>query len=153
MGENYFVPATREIEIGEGIVYRPIRSWHSGVYAGEQLSSVGGDSSGCVRTVEGSNKKRCDPPHSYTHRIYWKAGSNPNPREKGSFTISAFLSYPSGMSSYDRYHWEISPGRCEDDCIERFDTEEEMEAAVREIFRAHANPCADVPSRRCEPVR
>jgi|SRR5882724_6566956 len=122
-----FIPATREIEIGEGVVYRPIRSWHSNVPAGE----------------------RCEnwPPRTYTHRIYWKKGTDPNATASKVFTVSAFLSYPKGMSIVDHYHWEICPSRDDCDVIERFDAEDAMEDAVRELFRAHANSCAELKSR------
>src|SRR5882724_6683159 len=104
-----FIPATREIEIGEGVVYRPIRSWHSGVLAGErsEIDHGGGETAGRPWSLQ---------LYTYTHRIYWKKGTD------SIFTVSAFLSYPKGMSIVDYYHWEICPGR--DDCVERFDTEE-----------------------------
>lgn len=116
-----FIPATMEREIASGIVFRPCRIWHSGIYAGEGLYSVNGDGSGCLR----KDTHLCNPPLTVTHRLYWHK-TNPNK------TISAFLSYPNGMGCMDGYFWEIYPA--EDGGIERFDKEEEMEVAIIKLL-------------------
>jgi hypothetical protein len=113
-----FVPATREISIGRGVLYRPVRSWHSGTYAGERLESVGGDRSGCIVGELGGGLKVTTPPRTVTHRVYWNA-SDPEDR------ISAFLSYPDGMSGVSEYHWEAMA-----DDVERFVKEEELESWI-----------------------
>lgn len=43
-----FIPTTREVCIGAGVVYRPLRSWHANIPAGEGVSSIRGDGSGCL---------------------------------------------------------------------------------------------------------
>lgn len=35
--ESEFLPCTRNVDVGDGVMYRPIRSWHGGTFAGEQL--------------------------------------------------------------------------------------------------------------------
>lgn len=105
-----FIPCTREISIADDIHYRPIRSWHTGVYAGEKLESVGGDSSGCMRRVMFNNREwegTIDVPLTYTHRVYW------NTKDE-SKSISAFLSYPNAMGCPKEYFWEIYGHGCED---------------------------------------
>ena len=128
-----FVPATREIEIGAGIVYRPVRSWHSGVYAGERLEIVGSDKSGCLIGRHGS-LSTCLPPKSYTHRIYWRRGGDPSKH------ISAFLSYPGGMVTTDRYVWEMAVRGFADGEIYRFTDETEMEGRIRGLFLGGDHP-------------
>lgn len=120
-----FIPCTREIEIGGDVVYRPIRSWSSGTFAGEGLFVHEGDYSGCLFMVD--ERIVSDPPRTVMYRIYWK-------RSDPVDTVSAFLSYPRGMGSSETYFWEIrrvwrggSP--------QRFDSEEAMEAAVREELK------------------
>lgn len=116
--EEVFVPATRAISIGNGVVYRPIRSWHSGVYAGERRTIVSGDASGCIMQHP-SGLDVTMVPRSYTHRLYWNVADP-------SKTISAFLSYPDAMGySHGTYFWEVYLGE-----VERFLTEEECEAAI-----------------------
>lgn len=124
---DVFIPCTREIDIGDGVRYRPIRSWHSGTYAGEHLESVGGDSSGCVtkdpRDIRSFDK--CYAPSTVTHRLYWHI-------DAPEHTVSAFLSYPKGMGSIDAYFWEATTG---EDGPERFGDEAEMEARIRAAIR------------------
>lgn len=79
MTDKKFIPATMEREIHKDIVFRPIRSWHRGAYAGEQLKIVNGDRSGCVNEAG-----YCHAPLTVTHRLYWNK-SNPDK------SISAFL--------------------------------------------------------------
>ncbi len=114
-----FIPATRAVSIGHGIVYRPIRSWHSGVLAGERYDpKPREDRSGCiVGQLRGLDVTQ--PPRTVTHRIYWSP-------DRPKRWISAFLSYPNGMSCVDHYHWEVLI----DGEVERFSTEEECEAAI-----------------------
>ncbi len=118
--EARFVPATRAISIGGGVVYRPLRSWHTGVYAGERRTIVGGDRSGCLYE-DVARAGLTTSPKSYTHRVYW------NPDFPGA-TISAFLSYPHGMGVCDGYFWEAMIDR--EEGPSRFDSEEGCEAAI-----------------------
>lgn len=114
-----FVPGTRVIDVGRGVVYRPLRSWHSGVFAGERLvREPGEDKSGCIIGKLGALDV-CMPPYSYTHRLYW----NVNDPEK---YVSCFLSYPNGMGPIPTYFWEVMLND-----VERFDSEEEAEEAIR----------------------
>jgi hypothetical protein len=120
-----FLPCTREVEVGRGVVYRPIRSWHVGTYAGERLHVVGGDRSGCIdeirSAVGGLLREVCSPPSSAIHRVYWN-------RSQPDRTISALLSYPHGMSSLPEYFWEAYLGK-----VERWtgdSAESEMEARI-----------------------
>lgn len=113
-----FIPGTMERKISEKVVFRPIRSWHNGTYAGERLRKVGNDGSGCM-DVDG----RCRIPLTVTHRIYWNTLTN--------VQLSAFLSYPDAMGYFDGgYFWEI----CAESGIVRFTNEEEMERAIVEIL-------------------
>lgn len=108
--ESLFLPCTRNVEIGDGIVYRPIRSWHAGTFAGEQRVQIIGD------------RRMTSPPYSAIHRLYWRIQA---PKR----CVSAFLSYPNGLGAMPTYFWEISIGDCE-----RFTgvrAEEEMEAAIK----------------------
>ena len=122
--DSRFVPATRAISIGGGVIYRPLRSWHTGVYAGERLTVVDGDRSGCLYEDE-PRKGLTTSPKSYTHRIYW------NP-DVPAVTVSAFLSYPHGMGVCDGYFWEAMLNR--EGGPDRFGSEEECEAAIRELL-------------------
>ena len=92
-----FVPCTREIEIAPNIVYRPVRIWHTGVFAGENIASVGGDRSGCVGNIDGIPMTHV--PSTVTHRVYWN-------RSRPDICVSAFLSYPGAMGAVDEYFWE-----------------------------------------------
>lgn len=123
MSKYSFIPMTMEREVAPDIVFRPIRSWHSGVYAGERLSQVNGDGSGCVK-ADG----KCYPPQTVTHRIYWNKKTNKS--------ISCFLSYPSAMGCVETYFWEIYP--YEND-VGRFFDEAEMEAVVIDLLKEPAN--------------
>ena len=124
--EDRFIPLTMERDIGRGVVFRPIRSWHSLTYAGERLETMPGtkDRSGCMRP-DGGVTPTCSIPYSVTHRLYWNK-KNPD------VTISVFLSYPSGMGACDRYFWEVY-GKGIEDC-ERFFSETEMEQKILEVL-------------------
>ncbi len=126
MTYDNFIPCTREREIAPDIVYRPVRSWHSDTYAGEQLTKNPGgeDRSGCMFEEKFRGLRVCAIPLTVTHRLYWH---KQNPNE----FVSAFLSYPDAMgyAGPGQYFWEAYIG--ED--VERFlgpDAEEEMEDAV-----------------------
>jgi hypothetical protein len=127
--DERFIPCTREISIGDGVVYRPIRAWHSNTYAGEGTETQPhGDRSGCVRyeTTPYGREGRCSPPKTVTARMYWNVA---NPKD----TVSAFLSYPDGMGCCSEYFWEALGTRADGD-IERWtgdDAEAQMEEAVR----------------------
>lgn len=127
-----FIPCTMERSIGNGVWFRPIKSWHSGTYAGERLYTIPEtqDGSGCLLSWTDHSRQICSPPYSVTHRLYW------HEREKGK-AVSAFLSYPNGLGAYDKYFWEIYPSAEGD--IMRFygeKAEEEMEEEIRKFFRA-----------------
>ncbi|HEY5339895.1 MAG TPA: hypothetical protein VIK27_02620, partial [Candidatus Aquilonibacter sp.] len=92
-----FLPTTREVSIGRGVVYRPVRFWTQATYAGEGIASVRGDSSGCAREVNGL--PMCSAPSVAIHRAYWNVA-------KPSQSVSAFLSYPGAMGACDEYFWE-----------------------------------------------
>ncbi len=130
--QQTFIPCTLTRSIGNGVVFRPIKSWHSATFAGEGLLKIpeSDDGSGCVRpSTEGSYQKLCPIPLTVTHRLYWHE-SNPDK------TISAFLSYPEAMGYYGdkEYFWEIY-GTGDD--IERFGGEQaeaEMEVVICKFF-------------------
>lgn len=115
-----FIPCTRDIVIDRGVRYRPVRSWHSGVLAGERLRTERGDSSGCVRE-DSRGSLVTSPPYTVTHRLYWHPA---NPNEY----VSAFLSYPNGMGCCDQYFWENNIGDCERFTGET--AEEDCEASI-----------------------
>ena len=132
--EERFIPTTMERHITKSIVFRPIRSWHSHTYAGENLESVNGDGSGCLKkdlitkqgiTFDGTISR----PYTVTHRLYWNV-KNPNE------TISAFLSYPDAMGcSGGEYFWEIHPYKND---IKRFfgkDAEKNMEQTIKRLLQ------------------
>jgi hypothetical protein len=126
--KDWFIPCTREIAIGDDVVYRPTRMWHSGTFAGERLTSVHGDGSGCCRLVRDAYGERatCDPPKSVVTRLYWNV-------KKPDDGVSAFLSYPNGLTILDEYAWEVLGTRSDGD-IERWtgpDAEQQMEDAIR----------------------
>jgi hypothetical protein len=128
MGKQSFIPCTMARSIGDGIFFRPIKSWHSATYAGEKLTKIPGsnDGSGCMREERLGGLEVCSPPYTVTHRLYWHE-SDPNK------TISAFLSYPDAMGfSGERYFWEAY-GVENDDTSRYFgeDAEAEMEAAIK----------------------
>ena len=130
---NYF-PCTKSIDIGYGISYRPHKHWAMNVYAGEKLFSHMGDASGCLIAIaaDGTPLSKNDPcayisatcsrPLVVIQRIY----------TKGDKQVSAVLSYPDGLSHQDSYFWEIYPTL--DGDIDRFNSEEVMEDAIRAIL-------------------
>lgn len=121
-----FIPCTREITIGDDVVYRPTRMWHSGTFAGEghrHIPSTTGnrDRSGCL-----NDEGMCSPPKSVTTRLYWNVN-------RPDDSVSAILSYPGGMGLVDEYFWEALGTRADGD-IERWtgpDAEKHMEDAIR----------------------
>jgi hypothetical protein len=131
-GDQY-IPCTREISIGRNVVYRPLRRWSAGTYAGEGIGSIQGDRSGCVHVESG--RRLCSPPNVVTHRRYWNTRAP-------DIGVSAFLSYPHGMGAVDDYFWEIYGGgepedphdrNPEDNDILRFmgpSAESDMEARI-----------------------
>lgn len=114
-----FIPATMSRPIGNGVFFRPIRSWHSGTYAGENLEHI----------PDCTDRSGCLPPLTVTHRLYWHELQPDN-------TISAFLSYPNGMGAADEYFWEAFGPSPEGDITRYFgeNAEEELEAAVKAHF-------------------
>ena len=128
-----FIPGTSERAISWNrarqpvIVFRPIRTWFSNTYAGEGLSSVRGDRSGCL-----DSEGRCHAPYVVTHRVYWHKVTNAR--------LSAFLSYPgamgyfgsSGANDKGTYFWELYPDNGD---VSRWSTEDELEARVRQLLR------------------
>lgn len=127
-----FIPATMSRAIGDGVFFRPIRSWHSGTYAGEKLEHMpqSTDRSGClVDEYLGGVVRLCCPSLSVTHRLYW----HENQPDK---TISAFLSYPNGMGAANEYFWEAL-GLDPDGDITRYfgkNAETELEVVVKAHF-------------------
>lgn len=123
MSAHGFIPCTMARQIGDtGVFFRPVKSWHSGTYAGERLYELpdSGDRSGCLRP-----DGRADPPYTVTHRMYWHERA---PEHK----VSAFLSYPNGMGAMDDYFWECN-GVDPNGDVTRFtgdDAESEMETAI-----------------------
>jgi len=140
-----FIPATREIEIAPDIVYRPIRSWHSAMYAGERMTEVPGsaDRSGCM-FYDSRGLRVCVIPFTVTHRVYWHR-ANPDR------IVSAYLSYPDAMGYHEGgYFWETNAD-AED--VVRFsgdNAEAEMEVLISDYLSditADAIPLAS-PVRR-----
>lgn len=135
MAQRNFIPCTMARSIGEGVFFRPIRSWHSGTYAGEGLFKIPNstDGSGCLREETARYPGSAvgtltSAPLTVTHRLYWHT------REPHR-TLSAFLSYPNAMGAYEDYFWETYWPDCKD--IERFigeDAEERMEDVIRSFF-------------------
>jgi len=126
--KDRFIPCTMERMIAPNIFWRPIRSWHSNTYAGEQmLNTPSGDRSGCAKEIHGSHLLHCYIPYTATHRIYWNNETDE--------TISAFLSYPNGMGACDEYFWEA----LFEDTERWFDenAEIEMEEAIIERLTRH----------------
>lgn len=132
-----FIPCTREITIGGGVWYRPLRSWHSNTYAGEGLTSVRGDGSGCLHEGRGAMPVASQP-STVTHRLYWHERN----RER---TISVFLSYPNRMGYSDgEYFWEAYGTGIEARWFGE-NAETEMEAAVLAVLNGMplCSRCAD----------
>lgn len=125
--EREFIPCTMARSIGSGIFFRPVKSWHSGVYSGEKLEHIPGseDRSGCARKI--GYGWECSVPLTVTHRVYWH-------EHDPSKTVSAFLSYPNAMGVSDEYFWETY-GIGDD--VERWfgdNAEQEMENTISEHF-------------------
>lgn len=123
-----FAPATRAIHVGEGVFYRPIRSWSTNVFAGEGLEIVGEDRSGCAYPEKPGMPRTCSLPKTYTHRLYWHEA-------EPAYTVSAFLSYPGAMgyTGTSEYFWEANLNDCE-----RFagpKAEERLERTILTFFR------------------
>lgn len=130
--EEDFVPGTRRVVIDADadVGYRPLRSWHAGVYAGETAvrdpAVVPVDRSGfCVEVLHhGQRVRMAYPPRTVVHRLYWKGDDFKN-------AVSCFLSYPNGMGARSSYFWEADIGSD----VSRFDTEDEAERAILAHFR------------------
>lgn len=134
--EGNFIPATMARAIGTGVFFRPMRSWHSGTYAGERLYKMpeSNDRSGCLFEEKAHDFDICSPPLTVTHRNYW------HERDAGK-TLSAFLSYPGGMGADQEYFWEVYWRQRELD-IERFywpEAEAEMEVKIRKFLMENAD--------------
>lgn len=132
VSKDRFIPGTMARPIGDGVFFRPVRSWHSATYAGEKLTHMPGgtDRSGCMREAEFMGQQVCGVPLTVTHRLYWHER---NPEK----TISAFLSYPDGMDCCSEYFWEAlgvdEEGREYED-VTRWtgdDAEDKMETAIK----------------------
>lgn len=140
-----FIPCTREIEIGRSVVYRPVRMWHSGTYAGEGFTSVRGDGSGCLkRGAEATHDHHIAPrPSSVVTRLYWN-------RNKPARKISALLSYPGGMGCVDEYFWEATI-ESDTDGITRW-TGDNAEAEMEEAIRQEIGDGVARSDVQCEPT-
>lgn len=100
--KELWIPTTKKVSVTEKVVYRPIRSWHSGTFAGEGLYKIPGtnDGSGCLWKEKFKGiLPVTSPPCSVTHRLYWHID---NPRKR----FSAFLSYPQALGAANEYFWE-----------------------------------------------
>jgi hypothetical protein len=122
-----FIPCTISRAIGDGIFFRPIRSWHSATFAGEKLTKMPGpdDRSGCMWEERFHGLQVCCIPYTVTHRLYWH-------ESKPDKTISAFLSYPDAMGFSGGYFWEAYGVEADD--VSRYfgdGAEAEMEAAIK----------------------
>ena len=127
-----FIPTTKETSIGKNIVWRPVKSWHSGTHAGEKLTVMPGqdpktgDKSGCMRELDGL--PMCSIPYTVTHRIYWNTITKKE--------VSTFLSYPDAMGYSDgKYFWELLNPDIGD--TERFfgnDAQEKMEERIKKLI-------------------
>lgn len=124
--EDRFMPCTSPRAVGDGIFFRPVRSWHSNTYAGERVTQRYGDGSGCMWPENFKGLPVCGVPLTVTHRLYWHESAPDN-------SISAFLSYPNAMGYSDgEYFWEAHP--MEDGQEARYfgdRAEDEMEAAIK----------------------
>jgi hypothetical protein len=123
--DTRFIPGTMEREIAPDIVFRPVRSWHGGTYAGEGLTEVKGDRSGCLLYKDGMDMT--SRPLSVTHRIYWN-------RKNPKITISAILSYPDGICSGNVYVWETLGTSSSGIATEHFMNEKEMEDKIIKVL-------------------
>ena len=126
LSEERWMPCTMARAIGDGVFFRPVRSWHSNTYAGEKITRVRGDGSGCMFEDKFKGLSVCGVPYTVTHRLYWHENAPDN-------SISAFLSYPDAMGCSDgEYFWEAHP--MDEGQEARYfgaDAETEMEAAVK----------------------
>jgi len=123
---EWFIPTTMSRAIGDGVFFRPVRSWHSATFAGEKLTErAGGDRSGCMFPERFHGLEVCSIPYTVTHRLYWHEKAPDN-------TISAFLSYPGAMGFSEEYFWEAN-GSDENDVTRFFGdaAEAEMEIAIK----------------------
>ncbi len=123
-----FIPCTMARGIGDGIFFRPVKSWHSATYAGEKLTKIPGsyDGSGCMWTERFHGLQVCCVPYTVTHRLYWH-------ERDPSKTVSAFLSYPNAMGCSDEYFWETSG--IGDDVERHFG--DDAEADMEKFIAAH----------------
>ena len=124
---DYPEDVVKDKEVAPGIFMTNKKHWAMNSSAGEGLTIMNGDASGCLLTEKVSNLKVCLQPHVAIYRHYWS--------KKGK--ISCFLSYPDGMGyAKGKYFWEIYSleGNLLDD-IERFFTEKECEERIIELLR------------------
>lgn len=122
-----FIPNTIERKVTDKIVFRPIKSWHSGTYAGEGLRYIPGTSDGseCIKYVSCYSSAVCSPPMSVTHRLYWHI-DNPDR------VVSVFQSYPGGLGAWSEWFWELLDDQTGENI--RQATEAEIEADVIRIL-------------------
>lgn len=106
-----------------GIEWNLYKHWGQGVWAGEGLEVVNGDRSGCIKFI--GVERYTSPPVIVQARTYRSNSTGAS--------LSAVYSYPMGIGLVDHYFWEIYPGR-DGDNPERFDSEDEMEQAIKEIL-------------------
>lgn len=124
MRDEDMFPGLRTRQLTDTISWRFYKHWGQNWPAGEGLEILNGDRSGCVFDINGM--KWTGVPSVVQARVY----------EGPKGWISAVYSYPHGIGYMPDYFWEIyapeTPDLMED--VERFDTEEEMEARVTELL-------------------
>ena len=112
-------------EIAKGIFMQDRQHWAMNSFAGEGLTVVNGDRSGCVIKDGWKGLDVVLVPKVAIYRHYWST--------KGK--ISCFLSYPNGMGYHNGYFWEVyclEGGLFED--VERFSTEKELEKRIIKLL-------------------
>lgn len=117
-------PGTQWHQIGDGVAWRNYKHWGTGVYAGEGIERRNGDGSGCRTKING---------------LWWTCVPTvveARGYQKGDKMISAVFSYPGGIGIDPYYFWEIYPV---DDGIERYTSEVEMEARIKELLADTSN--------------
>lgn len=117
-------PGLKQRWLTDAISWEYYKHWGQGYLAGEGKTEENGDGSGCLWYVGGYPVT--SPPIVAQARIYKSA--------KGE--VSAVYSYPNALAPFrPDYFWEIMPvaGDMPHD-VERYNTEDDMEARVQELL-------------------
>lgn len=123
-----FYEACKTRHLTPEITWRFVKHRNMGSWAGERILSMDGSRNGCL--LQTSLGNLCAAPLAVQYRQYEGYGR----------TISAFLSYPFGMTPDPTYQWEILELGEEYSEPERFDTEEEMETRIIAILTSPPPP-------------